>query len=154
MSGPSFSTSQPDILRLQAAVLVARNSRSRSTSARSMSRGLRRTAADLRERARIERQGIDRPEAEADFELRGQLGDRVVRASFTGGRLSCDPELETQARLLVALGERFVGEGRIVHASLEEGWLSALLTLMRACDRVLHSEVRYRARGQVIKLTG
>jgi hypothetical protein len=68
--------------------------------------------------------------------------------------LSCDPELETQARLLVALGERFVGEGRRVHASLEDGWLPALLTLMRACDRVLYSEVRYRAQGRVIKLSG
>lgn len=154
MSGPSFSPSQPDILRLQAAVLVARNSRSQSTSARSISRGLRRTAADLRERARIERQGIDRTEAEADFELLGQFGDRVVRASFTGERLSCDPELETQAHLLVALGERFVGADRTVLASLDDGWLPALLTLMRACDRVLHLEVRYRAHRQVIKFTG
>ncbi len=72
--------------------------------------------------------------------MTGVLGDRLVAASFAHGRLQCDPRLLTVAVLLVDLAERFEDGGTGIAASLAGDPLSTLLTLMRACDRVVTVE--------------
>jgi hypothetical protein len=56
---------------------------------------------------------------------------------------SCDPLLLAQARAVEALGDTFGGDGgrSPVAASLQGPPLSVLLTLMRACDRVVQVDV-------------
>ncbi len=107
------------------------------------------TAAELRSdavRLRIEAGAIRRRQADAPpkpgrrvtaFSLDGTIEDCPVHAEWRGDRLIADPLLLERAELLVGLGERFLaGEPGAFVACLTGSPIVALLTLMRACDRV------------------
>ena len=71
------------------------------------------------------------------FALRGVVDDLPVRAWWSRQSLRASPSLLRRAELIVAMGERFVVEegARVVSADLGRP-TSALVTLIRACDRV------------------
>jgi hypothetical protein len=73
------------------------------------------------------------------FSLTGELGDRLVWARWQGGRLRCDPNLMTQARLLVELGTVFENHDppARVEATVTGDPAAVMLTLARSCDRVV-----------------
>jgi hypothetical protein len=77
------------------------------------------------------------------FAIEGVIDDRVVRASWVAGRLSCDQQLRSRARSLVDLGAEFVSEDppRRFLASLQAPPVAVLLTLIRACDRLTVMEL-------------
>jgi hypothetical protein len=77
------------------------------------------------------------------FAVQGMIDDEVVRAIWTGGRLTCDRRLATRARLLVDLGAEFrsVDPPRRYHASLQAPTAAVLLTLIRSCDLTTVIEV-------------
>jgi hypothetical protein len=70
------------------------------------------------------------------FTLRGEVDGAPVRAWWSRGRLIASPALSARAELLVRLGERFgPASGTAVVAGLGRP-TAALLTVIRACDRV------------------
>jgi hypothetical protein len=77
------------------------------------------------------------------FAVQGVIDQQVVRAVWTGGRLSCDRLLSARARLLVDLGAEFRSDDppRRYHASLQAPPVAVLLTLIRACDLTTVLEV-------------
>jgi hypothetical protein len=77
------------------------------------------------------------------FAVEGVIGEQVVRAVWTEGRLCCDRLLGARARLLVDLGAEFRGDDppRRYHASLQAPPVAVLLTLIRACDLTTVLEV-------------
>ncbi len=120
-----------------AAVLVAQ---ARASAAKAAA--LRRDAAGLRAEARDARSCRPRRSSAPlqpleCFSLQGVIEQRVVHAEWRDDRLVADPLLLERAHLLVGLGEEFLSPnaGPFV-ASLTGLPIVALLTLMRACDRV------------------
>jgi hypothetical protein len=110
------------------------------------------TAAELRSdaaRLRIRAESIRQRQAEAvarhrvrSFSLDGTIEDRPVHAEWRDRRLIADPLLLERAELLVEIGEEFLaGEPGAFAASLTGPPIVALLTLMRACDRVRSIDV-------------
>jgi hypothetical protein len=83
-------------------------------------------------------------EREVDtFALVGVVDHQPAFADFDGHVLRCTRLLWDRARLLVAMGETFVGldDQRPVEASLETSGIAMLLTFARACDRVVVARV-------------
>lgn len=79
------------------------------------------------------------------FSLRGRLDGAAVRASWTGGRLTASPALVDRGMLLVDMGETFGGPPDLtLPASLTGPVDAVLLTLVRACDRVIDVTVHRR----------
>ena len=71
------------------------------------------------------------------FRLRGVVDGAPVVADWTPGGPVASDALMVRADLVVRLAERFVGaDGRQLAASLEGSPTQALLTFIRACDRV------------------
>jgi hypothetical protein len=71
------------------------------------------------------------------FALDGIIESHPVHAEWRDNRLVADPLLLERAELLVDLQEQFLpGEADAFTASLTGPAVVALLTLMRACDRV------------------
>jgi hypothetical protein len=85
--------------------------------------------------ARQRRQGRQ-VEPLAWFAIQGVIGEQVVRALWSDGRLTCDGPLHDRARLLVDLGAEFscADPPRRFVASLHAPAVAVLLTLIRACD--------------------
>lgn len=71
------------------------------------------------------------------FVLRGGLDDERVRAVWSRGGLVVSESLRRRGELLVSMGEEFEDPDRgvVVRAALDDS-LPAMLTLLRACDRV------------------
>jgi hypothetical protein len=118
------------------------------------------TAAELRSesaRLRIKAEAVRRPQAGAretarhrvtSFSLDGIIEACPVHAEWGGNRLVADPLLLERAELLVSIGEQFrAGEPEAFAASLSGPPIVALLTLIRACDRVQGIDVAVRPRG-------
>jgi hypothetical protein len=99
-------------------------------------------AADLRARARAIRSRHETGPARRSpplrsFFLEGVVEHRAVHAEWRDGGLVADPLLLERAELLVSLGEQFGAPNTGPYtASLCGLPIVALLTLMRACDRV------------------
>ncbi|HET6874895.1 MAG TPA: hypothetical protein VFH70_08965 [Acidimicrobiales bacterium] len=71
------------------------------------------------------------------FRLRGVIEGEPVFADWTPEAPVASDALMVRAGIVVRLGETFVGtDGWELDASLDEGPTRALLTFMRACDRV------------------
>jgi hypothetical protein len=91
-----------------------------------------------------------RPDGALDaFQVEGLLDGQPVTATWTRGRLACDPALRDRAELLVDLGEEFSdAEGRPRYAaSLDGPAVAVALTLVRACDRVTRLALATPAAG-------
>ena len=71
------------------------------------------------------------------FVVRGEVDGEPVRALWWRGTLLATGDLASRAELIVGMGERFDAPGHdtSVEASLDEP-LAAMLTFVRACDRV------------------
>lgn len=95
---------------------------------------LRVASAALREEARRLRR--HRECADVGFHIEGVVDGATVWADWSPSGLAACPTLRQRAELVVALGDRIGGPGQEGPACLDEGPTSALLTLMRACDRV------------------
>lgn len=85
--------------------------------------------------------GSPRPLAAGDFRLRGTVGGLPVGAVWDGSGLRATAPLLAQARLVVALGD-VLGDGSPAALTSSR---AALLTLARACDRVVCVEIGGRA---------
>ncbi len=83
------------------------------------------------------------------FELTGDLAGRPVWATWDRGRLRADERLLTQARLLVEMGTVFTNANppARVEATLDGDCAAVMLTLAKACDRVLSVEFEPPAQG-------
>jgi hypothetical protein len=82
------------------------------------------------------------------FLLDGIIDSHAVHAEWRDNRLVADPLLLERAELLVDLREQFLpGEADAFTASLTGTPVVALLTLMRACDRVRGIDVLAPRRG-------
>jgi hypothetical protein len=70
------------------------------------------------------------------FGVEGRIGERVVRAVWADGRLTCDRLLASRAQLMVDLGAELICHDppRRFMASLQAPPMAVLLTLIRACD--------------------
>lgn len=76
------------------------------------------------------------------FTMIGVLDGARVGASYAHGQLACDAPLRAVAELLVDLTERFEDPGSPdLVATIEGDPLAMLLTLMRACDRIVSIDV-------------
>jgi hypothetical protein len=72
------------------------------------------------------------------FVVHGSLDGSRVRASWFRGSLQATSLLRSRAELLVAMGESFRVDnehGPVVVAALDDS-LAAMLTIVRACDRI------------------
>jgi hypothetical protein len=90
-----------------------------------------------------------KPAATVTFRLHGVVNGHPVRAFLGRGRLAVDEELRNQASALVAMGEVIQCEDvpLAVTATLDGSPVAILLTLIRACDRVVKAEVRLPTAG-------
>jgi hypothetical protein len=71
------------------------------------------------------------------FVLHGGVEGNPVKAWWLAGTLTTSRELRDRAELLVHLDERFeLGPGDLSIAAALDDPLAALLTLVRACDRI------------------
>lgn len=104
---------------------------------------LRSASVALRDEARRLRR--HRPAAEVGFHLEGVVEGAVVWADWTPGGLTTGLPLRQRADLVVALGDRIGCPGQEVVACLDGTPTSALLTLMRACDRVRSVSLHIRS---------
>ena len=106
-----------------------------------------RASAELRSRAGLLRRRPSAPdplvpEAEG-FHLQGVVDGMRVTAEWAAGRVVGSEALLVRADLVVRLGESFAGaDGALVEAGLDDGPTRALLTCMRACDRIEGVSVR------------
>ncbi len=105
-------------------------------------------ARTLVEDSRLLRQAAERAGSPRYFVLRGEVEGHPVRAMWFRGSLLASPELRQRAEVLVALGARFrvADQGRALTANLDEP-AAALLTMIRACDRVRVAEFGAAPRG-------
>lgn len=71
------------------------------------------------------------------FTLLGTVDGELVEASLNHVGLSASEILLVRADLVVRLGESFDAGGRNLAASLTGSPIQTVLTLIRACDRVL-----------------
>ena len=116
---------------------IVRAAALRSDAARLVAR-----ARELRQAARTRRgQGstvnITASGDTVAFRLEGVVAGQPVVAQWTEDGLVVSEELFTRSDLVVRLGEEFAHpDGSIITASLTDGPLRALLTVMRACDVV------------------
>lgn len=71
------------------------------------------------------------------FVVHGEIEGKTVRAVWSRGSLVCSAALRQRGELLVAMGEEFGLEpgGPVLPAGFEDP-AAAMLTFMRACDRV------------------
>ena len=123
-------------VRAQHATSAALHLRARAALARS------REAA-----AAVEVRGLCRSShalASGEFRLRGSVAGLPVAAVWADGALSASPRLLEQARVVVALGD-VLGDGRPAALAPSR---TALLTLARACDRVVQVELGARPRQE------
>ncbi len=74
----------------------------------------------------------------AGFRLEGVVDGETVVASWSEGRLHCDPGLYDRALFLVDLGERLIytNPPREFVATLDGPPIAVALTLLRSCDRI------------------
>jgi hypothetical protein len=76
------------------------------------------------------------------FVVEGFVADRRLVARWTNGVLLVPVEVLRRAEIIVALGERFRRDGgELVAASLDDGPLPALLTVIRAFDKIINAVV-------------
>ncbi|HZU78679.1 MAG TPA: hypothetical protein VE991_02085 [Acidimicrobiales bacterium] len=88
----------------------------------------------------------ERPEWPRFFALHGSIGGRRVRASWCRGHLVASEELRAMGDVLVAMGEQFTTEDHRHHVAADlTRALPAMLTLLRACERV--QDVRFGPAG-------
>jgi hypothetical protein len=83
--------------------------------------------------------GASQPERGlAGFRLEGVVDGETVVASWSRGRLLCDPALYDRALFLVDLGERLIytNPAREFLATLDGPPIAVALTLLRSCDRI------------------
>ena len=118
----------------------------RATALRSDSARLVAWSRELRQAARLRRGGRPTVGATAAdtvaFRLEGVVAGQPVVAQWNEDGLLVSEELLTRADLVVRLGEVFSHpDGSIITASLTDGPLRALLTVMRACDVVHYASV-------------
>lgn len=109
--------------------------RGQAASAYADARTVRQAAANRRRAATTGRDGAPRLD---EFEVDGLIDGQPVGATWSRGRLVCDPALWDRGQLLVDLHEVFsddAGQPCYV-ASLEGPDVAVALTLLRACDRV------------------
>ena len=125
-----------------------RASRARSTALLAQSAEALRHAGHLRARAREGRDvaRVHRMSA-GDFRLHGVVGGEQVDAMWLGQELRASEALLAQARVVVALGD-VLADGR--PAALSDP-TRALLTLVRACDRVTSVELSTRLRRHSLR---
>lgn len=77
------------------------------------------------------------------YVVTGTVDGAPVRATLERGELDLPAELRRRAQLVVDLGDTFdAGNGTLLEASLDGDPLIALLTAMRAFDRILSIEVQ------------
>ena len=121
---------------------IAEAARVRSDSARlvAWSRELRQVSVRLR---RGEHPAAsDAGAGTVAFRLKGVVAGQAVEARWTDQSLTLSEELLTRADLVVRLGEVFTHpDGPTIPASLTDGPLRALLTVMRACDVVHYASI-------------
>jgi hypothetical protein len=130
---------QAEQARATSAMLIARCLRAaaQNLAARGQAASAYADACTARQAAANRRQaattGLD------EFEVNGLIDGQPVGATWSRGRLVCDPALWDRAQLLVDLHEVFSDEaGRPCYvASLEGPDVAVALTLLRACDRVV-----------------
>ena len=126
---------------------TARAAALRSKSARlvAWSRELRQAAQQLRSQAPTVT--LHTRDAVA-FRLEGVVAGQPVVAQWTDAGLVLSEELLTRADLVVRLGEVFAHpDGSTITASLTDGPLRALLTVMRACAVVHFASIDLAAEG-------
>lgn len=115
---------------------MARAAALRAESARLTARSRELRQAGMRRR----REGAAVPAGTGDtvaFRLEGVVAGQPVEAHWSDAGLVVSEELLTRADLVVRLGEQFAHpDGSTISASLTDGPLRALLTVMRACDVV------------------
>lgn len=104
---------------------------------------LRVASVALRDEARRLRR--HRPGADVGFHLEGLVDGSAVWADWTPGGLATCLPLRQRADLVVALGDSIGDPGLEVPACLDGSPTSALLTLMRACDRVCSVSLHIRS---------
>lgn len=117
----------------------ARTLRSRSARLVAWSRELRQAG----QRRRGESPGISVTAGDTvAFRLEGVVAGQPVVAYWSDDGLVVSEELHTRADLVVRLGEVFAHPGgSTITASLTDGPLRALLTVMRACDVVHYASI-------------
>jgi hypothetical protein len=73
-----------------------------------------------------------------EFTIEGVLDGRPTVARWLDGQLDAEPELLRRAHVVVALGEEFSCEDgpHGLRASIDDGGVALLLTLMRALTEV------------------
>jgi hypothetical protein len=136
---------QAEQARATSAMLIARclraaaqnlAARGQAASAYADACTARQAAANRRQAATTGRDGAPGLD---EFEVNGLIDGQPVGATWSRGRLVCDPALWDRAQLLVDLHEVFSDEaGRPCYvASLEGPDVAVALTLLRACDRVV-----------------
>ena len=108
----------------------------KSLALRAESERLRASSRHLTTEARRLRRREPRPEA-VGFRLEGRIDGHRVQGSWTPRGVAASDDLLRRAQVVVALGDTFGGfDGGTLQAALDRGPTQALLTLMRACDRV------------------
>jgi hypothetical protein len=112
----------------------------RAAALRAQSARLTAWSRELRQAGTRRREGpaltVDTGDTVA-FRLEGVVAGHPVEAQWSDAGLVVSEELLTRADLVVRLGEEFAHpDGSTITASLSDGPLRALLTVMRACDVV------------------
>lgn len=108
----------------------------KSLALRVESERLRASSRQLTTEARRLRRKEARPEA-VGFRLEGCIDGHQVQGCWTPRGVAASDDLLRRAQVVVALGDTFGGfDGGTLRAALDRGPTQALLTLMRACDRV------------------
>lgn len=120
-----------------------RASHARSAALMAQSAEVLRASRDLRAQARRGRDvaRVHRMSA-GDFRLRGTVSGEPVEALWLGAAMQASEALLARAEVVVALGD-VLADGR--PAALSDA-TAALLTLVRACDRVTSVELSTRRR--------
>jgi hypothetical protein len=133
MIGATASARQITRSDLAAAMSRADLARERSEAALRLARQLIETSHELRSEA-----GAGATVWPRYFVVHGSLDGSRVRASWFRGSLQATSLLRSRAELLVAMGESFRVDnehGPVVVAALDDS-LAAMLTIVRACDRI------------------
>ncbi|MCU1346362.1 MAG: hypothetical protein JWL70_2628 [Acidimicrobiia bacterium] len=77
------------------------------------------------------------------FVVEGFLNDRPAVARCTIDGVTMPSGLRRRCEIMVAMGDEFTSDngGRVVQASLDDGPLPALLTVIRAFDKITAADV-------------
>jgi len=114
--------------------------RTRARQLRSEAKALRKRSSNLKADSNRIVEAIQIATWPAIFEVSGVVEGQNVRAHWEHGRLRLSPLLRQRGSLLMALGENF-STGRVDFEADLSSALPALLTVLRACDRVAELRV-------------